>query len=64
MVTLCCLDYLTSGHTYHGFCVQYSTLKEYMDVMSDWVRTHTRNDIRIQPDINMIDIIYKDTKDW
>ena len=38
------LDYLTTGHAYFGYRVQYSTLLGYMDYMAAWVETHTGRD--------------------
>ena len=74
IVAICYLDDLTRGNTYHGMRVRYSTLKQYMDTMASWVKIHASRDIFIKPDLEkprdqglpypMIDMIYKDTKDW
>ena len=51
IVVIYYLDHLTRGSTYHGLRVQYSTLKQYMDIMAMWVNIHTGGDIQIKPDI-------------
>ena len=72
IVVICYLDNLTRGNIYHGLRVQYSTLNQYMDTMTSWVKIHTSRDIRIKLDLekprnqwkkhSMLKTIYKDRK--
>ena len=74
IVMICYLDHLTRVNTYLGLRVRYLTLKQYMDTMAMWVKIHTSRDFWIKRDLEkprnqwkehpMLDIIYKDTKNW
>ena len=50
IVAICYLDDLTRGNTYHSMRVRYLTLKQHMDIMASYVKSHIGTDIRIKRD--------------
>ena len=74
VVAICYLDYLTKGHTIHGYYLRYATLLDYVDSLVAWVQGHTGCDIWIQPNLAIMAsqwlphpiliVIYNDSKLW